>query len=162
GPVVSLGVEGRVNLSRTFLRLVLGRRLPRTRGTIRVPGITSRVTIRRDRWGIPVVDAANGLDAWFGLGLCHGQDRAAQLDFVRRASAGTLSELVGKEGLAIDRLARRVGFRRAAIAQVPVLAADVRATLEAYVRGVNAGLAAGASRKPPEFAVLGGSAGAWD
>src|SRR3954447_18775057 len=129
--------------SRWLLRSLFGRRLPRTSGTVTVCGVADRLTVRRDRWGIPVIEARNDADAWFGLGFCHAQDRAAQLDFVRRASSGTLSELVGKEGLAIDRLARRVGFRRAAVSQVGVLAADVRATLEAYTRGVNAGLESG-------------------
>jgi penicillin amidase len=151
-----------VNLPRALLRLLLGRRLPKTRGALAVPGVAGRVTVRRDRWGIPHIDAGTDADAWFGLGFCHGQDRAAQLEFYRRAAAGTLAELVGPDGLAVDRLSRRIGFRRSAVAQLPVLAPDARAVLDAYAAGVNAGITRGLPRKPHEFAVLGGRPGAWD
>src|SRR3954447_6419981 len=124
--------------SRWLLRSLFGRRLPRTSGTVTVCGVADRLTVRRDRWGIPVIEAGNDADAWFGLGFCHAQDRAAQLDFFRRAAAGTLSELVGRAGLSADRMSRRVGFRRAAERQKAVLAPDVLATLDAYARGVNA------------------------
>src|SRR5438105_3825870 len=100
--------------------------------------------------------------AWVGLGCCHGQDRAAQLDFFRRAAAGTLSELVGPQGLPIDRLVRRIGFRRSAGAQLAALEPDVRAAVDAYARGVNAGQTAGLPQKPHEYAVLGGEPGPWD
>jgi penicillin amidase len=142
-----------VRWSHRVLRIALGRRLPRTSGVLGV---------RRDRWGIPIIEAAADSEAWFGLGFCHAQDRATQLDFFRRAAAGTLSELVGKEGSAVDRLARRVGFRRAAHAQMRVLAPDVLAMLEAYARGVSAGFAFGLTRKPHEFAIFGGEPAPWD
>ena len=148
--------------TRPLLRLLLGRRLPVTTGVLRVPGTTGRVVIRRDRWGIPVIEATSDADAWYGLGFCHAQDRATQLDFFRRAASGTLSELVGKEGLPVDRVSRRIGFRRAAEEQLRVLAPDVRATLDAYARGVNAGLAHGLPKKPHEYAILGGEPGPWD
>lgn len=151
-----------MNWTRHLLRLALGRRLPKTAGTLTVAGIATAVTIRRDRWGIPVVEAATDADAWFGLGFCHAQDRATQLEFYRRASTGTLGELVGKEGLSIDRLSRRIGFWRTAGPQLAALAPNVRATLDAYARGINAGLTAGLPRKPHEFAVLGGEPGPWD
>lgn len=149
-----------MNWKRSLLRVALGRRLPRTSGSLVVDGLGARITIRRDRWGIPVIEAANEADAWFGLGFCHAQDRATQLDFFRRAATGTLAELVGKEGVAIDRLSRRIGFRRTAEEQLRVLAPDVRATVDGYVRGVNAGLAS-LPRKPHEFAILGGHPRPW-
>src|SRR5206468_3160086 len=114
------------------------------------------------RWGIPVVEAATDADAWSGLGFCHAQDRATQLDFFRRAASGTLSELVGKEGLSADRVARRIGFHRAAREQLAVLAPDVRATLDAYARGVTAGITNGLRKKPHEYAILGGEPGPWE
>jgi penicillin G amidase len=151
-----------VNWTRTLLRLALGRRLPITTGTLKVPGLIASIVIRRDRWGIPVIEGGTDGDAWFGLGFCHAQDRAAQLDFFRRATRGTLSAMTGKAGLEIDRLARRVGLHRAARDQWPVLAADVRATIEAYVHGINAGFTFGLRRKPHEFAILGGQPEAWE
>ena len=77
---------------RVLLR-TLGRRRPRTRGTLRVEGLGAQVIVNRDRWGIPHVDAHTAADAWFGLGFCHGQDRAFQLELLARAGRGTIAEM---------------------------------------------------------------------
>jgi len=103
-----------------------------------VDGPYAPVTIRRDRWGIPHVSASTDADAWFGLGFCHGQDRRFQLEILLRAGRGTLAELLGPEALPIDRLIRRLGLARTASSQMPLLDADVAATLSAYVAGLNA------------------------
>jgi penicillin G amidase len=137
--------------TRTLLR-ALGRRLPRTRGEMRVSGLHGEVAIVRDRWGIPHIEAARDADAWFALGFCHGQDRAFQLELLARAGRGLLAELLGAAALPIDRLSRTLGFRRVARAQVAHLDADVLATLDAYVAGINAAQAA--SPRPHELVLL--------
>ena len=71
--VALTGSWGRCHRDRVRLPLrLLGRRLPRTRGRMRVPGLAGKVVVRRDSWGIPHVDASSDADAWFGLGFCHG------------------------------------------------------------------------------------------
>jgi penicillin amidase len=146
--------SGAATIPRFLLRLLLGRRLPATSGSLAVAGLRQGLTIRRDAWGIPHIDAQTEDDAWFGLGFCHGQDRAFQLEFVLRIVRGTLAELVGAPGLPLDRLTRRIGFVHAARRQWPVLAPEVRAMVEAYVRGVGAGATAGLRRRPHEFVLL--------
>ena len=143
------------------LRL-LGRRLPPTRGRLRVDGLGAPVRVRRDRWGIPHVEAETASDAWFGLGFCHAQDRPFQLELMLRIGRGTLSELVGAGGLAADRMSRRLGFAGVARRQLPLLAPHVREAVEAYVRGVNAGLRRGLPRRPHEFVMLRASPTAWE
>lgn len=145
--------------ARRLLGLALGRRLPRVEGTLRVAGLDAPVTIRRDGFGIPHVEAANGEDAWFALGLCHAQDRAFQLETMVRAARGTLAELVGPDALALDRFSRRLGFHRTAGEALEAQEEVVRAWIESYVRGVNAGLAAG--RPPHELALLRRRPSAW-
>ncbi len=151
-----------MNLPRLALRALFSRRLPTTTGEVRVRGVTAPVTVRRDRWGVPHVDAASDADAWFGLGFCHGQDRGGQLETYWRVGRGRLSEWVGKAGLPADRLSRRLGLRHAAEAQLPALSTDARATLDAYVAGVNAGRTTGVPKPAHEFAVLGGTPSSWD
>ena len=138
---------------RLIVRL-LGRRLPRTSGRIAVDGLSGPIRIRRDRWGIPHVDASTEADAWFGLGFCQAQDRAFQLETLLRVGRGTLSAMVGPGGLAADRMSRRLGFARLAAAQLPLLDEEVRSGAAAYVRGINEGLARGLRRPPHEFALL--------
>lgn len=151
-----------MNLSRRLLRLLLGSRLPVTTGDLRVPGLSSPVTIRRNKWGIPAIDAESDVDAAFGLGFCHAQDRAGQLELMLRVGRGTLSEWVGLKGLPTDRLSRRLGFHRSAVKQLAALAPHIREAMAAYVRGINAGFAHGLSKKPHEFAILGGKPTPWD
>jgi penicillin amidase len=138
---------------RTLVRL-LGRRLPLHAGAARVAGTQGRVRIRRDGWGIPHIDAASEEDAWFGLGFCHAQDRAFQLEILLRVGRGTLSAMVGAGGLPADRMSRRLGFARVAAAQLELIDPDVRAAAEAYVRGINQALTVGLSRRPHEFVLL--------
>jgi len=60
-----------VNLPRLAFRAA-GKRLPTAEGTLMIEGISAPVEIRRDRFGIPHVEAADDADAWFGVGFCHG------------------------------------------------------------------------------------------
>lgn len=151
-----------MNLPRLALRALLGRRLPVTSGEVRVRGLSAPVTVRRDRWGVPHIDAPSDADAWFALGFCHAQDRGGQLETYWRLGRGRLAEWVGAAGLPADRLSRRIGFRRSAEAQLPALSPPARATLDAYTAGVNAAHPAGRTKPPHEFAVLGGEPSPWD
>ena len=151
-----------MNLPRFLLRLALGRRLPLASGELRVGGITSPITIRRDKWGVPHIDAECDADAAFGLGFCHAQDRAAQLEVFWRVCRGRLAEWVGPAGLPADRMSRRIGFRRAAEKQIPTFPDAERRFVEAFVAGVNAGYAVGLRKKPHEFALAGGEPSKWD
>src|SRR3954447_20930720 len=90
------------------------RPLPKEKGTIEVPGLEGRVTVRRDRWGVPHVEAERHGDLFFAQGYCHGQDRLWQMDFYRRAVRGRVAEMAGAEGLPVDRLMRTLGIRRVA------------------------------------------------
>lgn len=150
-----------MNLSALLFRLVLGRRLAYTSGTITVPGLRHELIIRRDQWGIPHIEARDETDAYFGIGFCHGQDRAFQLETLLRVSRGTLAEVVGPEALPVDRLSRRIGFHQSAKEQLPVLEADVVVLLEAYAAGVNAGTSRGLPRRPHEFLLLGSQPTPW-
>lgn len=143
-----------MNLLHLVVRTLLGRRLPITRGTLRVSGLHGRVRIHRDRWGVALIEADDDRDGPFALGFCHGQDRAFQLEILLRVARGTLAELVGPDALPLDRLSRRIGFTRAAREQLPILDADVRESLEAYSRGVQAGIGLGCPKPPHEFALL--------
>lgn len=145
---------------RNLLRL-LGPRLPRTTGRVAVEGVDERVVIRRDRWGIPHVQAGGDRDAWFALGYCHGQDRGFQLEVIVRAGRGTLAALFGRQILPVDRLSRRLGFRRVAGRQLTLVADDVRATIEAYAAGVNEGMGRGVLDRPHELVLLRGRPSRW-
>ena len=143
-----------MNLSRLLFRLLLGRRLPITSGNVQVPGIMGPVTIRRDGYGIPYIEAEREEDAWYGVGFCQGQDRSFQLELLLRVARGTLSELLGVAYLSVDRLSRQIGFRHAAGGQIEVLGPEIRGTVEAFARGVSEGSSIGVKRRAHEFILL--------
>ncbi len=141
-------------VSRALFRLLLGARLPITSGALEVQGPRGSITIRRDRYGIPMIKAEDELDVFYGFGFCQGQDRSAQIELMKRAASGTLSELFGRLTLRVDRLFRRAGLRHAAEEQFRVLSPEVVAILTAFASGVNAGRTAGLPRRPHEFVLL--------
>ena len=143
-----------MTLARVVFGLLLGRRPPRLRGTIKLSGISAGVTVRRDRFGVPHIEASNDADAWFGLGFCLGQDRAFQLESLLRIVRGTLAALVGPEGVAVDRFSRRVGFHRAAERRLGVIDPEIRMMVQAYAAGLNAGALRGRRRRSHEFTLL--------
>lgn len=123
-------------------------------------GLVAPVVIERDALGTPTVRAANRQDAAAALGFLHGQERFFQMDLMRRAAAGELSELVGARALPVDRDHRLHRFRAVAEDSLRRAGADERAVVEAYARGVNAGLAAlGAA--PPEYLLLRATPAPW-
>jgi penicillin G amidase len=85
--------------------------------------------------------------------LVHGQDRFFQMDLSRRLAGGELSELFGAVALEHDRRARLFMFRLVAREVVRQATQEQRAILEAYARGVNAGLA-GLRSRPWEYWAL--------
>jgi penicillin amidase len=123
------------------------RPLPQQRGTIELPGLDGRVRVRRDRWGVPHVEADEARDLYFAQGFCHGQDRLWQMDFYRRVAEGRVSEIAGDEGLPVDRLLRTLGIRRAAEREAAALDPVLRERLARFCEGVNA--AAGSVKALP-------------
>jgi penicillin G amidase len=150
-----------VSKPRKVFRALLGSRLPLSSGELGVTRITEPVTIKRDKWGIPHIEAASEPDAWYGLGFCHGQDRSFQLETLVRLIRGTLSALVGKDGIALDRLSRRIGFSRNNDKSFARFASSIQANFESYVLGINAGATRGLPRKAHEFVLLSAKPTPW-
>jgi penicillin amidase len=114
------------------------RPLPKQWGEIELEGLEGRVQVRRDRWGVPHIEAGERRDLHFAQGFCHGQDRLWQMDFYRRVVRGRVSEMAGPEGLGIDRLMRMLGIHRVAECEELALDRELRELLERFCEGVNA------------------------
>jgi penicillin amidase len=137
---------------------------PVEEGTVRVSGIERPVEISRDARGTPHVEAENESDALFGLGFVHAQDRLAQMVWLARSARGRAAELVGKDALPADRLARTLGVGELADAEVARLDASTRSALVAYSAGVNAWIdeiRAGRASAPLALERAGGGLEAW-
>ena len=73
------------------------RALPLETGRLEVAGLREPVTVRRDRWGVPHIEARERDDLNFAQGFVHAQDRAWQMHFYKRVVSGRLSEFAGAE-----------------------------------------------------------------
>jgi penicillin amidase len=135
--------------------ILLWSTLPPMSQEAHIPGLAAPAAIGFDADGIPRIQAANDTDAAAALGFVHARDRMFQMEMMRRAASGRLSEIAGPATLPIDRVMRVLGLRPRAEADLPLLPADTRAVLDAYARGVNAWIARRGRRAAPEFLLLG-------
>jgi penicillin amidase len=134
--------------------------LPQVEGSASAPSLAAEATIERDARGIPVITASSRTDLAFATGYAHGQDRFFQMDLSRRLAAGELSELFGAVALKSDRRTRRFGFRAVARRVIEAAPEAERAVIEAYARGVNAGLTSLRAR-PWEYLLVRTKPSAW-
>src|SRR5581483_10069946 len=85
---------------------------PLLSGEVHTNGLKAEIRIRRDANGIPIIEAADRIDAAFATGFVHAQERFFQMDLSRRIGAGELAALFGKKILPIDRMLRVHQFRK--------------------------------------------------
>ena len=133
---------------------ILQASLPQLDGNIDEAALSATVRIERDRLGVPTLQAANRMDLAFATGFVHGQDRFFQMDLSRRLGAGELSGLLGAGTLEVDKQTRLFRFRHVAREALRRVPPGQRALIDAYARGVNAGLGSLHSR-PWEYWALG-------
>ncbi len=137
-----------------FLRHLIIKSFPETKGTIKTNGISSSVKIYRDEFGVPHIFAENEHDLMFAVGYVHAQDRLWQMELTRRAGQGRLSELFGNLTLSFDKMLRTIGFTRIARRMEQTLHPESRRILQAYVEGVNFFITTYKGKYPIEFDVL--------
>lgn len=135
------------------VHVMLRASLPNLDGDVHHMGVVAAVTIDRDSRGVPTIEAANRVDLAYGTGFAHGQDRFFEMDLSRRLAAGELSEVFGEVAVGQDSKARLFRFRQVARESLQQATPEQRAVLEAYARGVNAGLA-GLRSRPWEYWLL--------
>ena len=134
--------------------------LPQLDGELHAPGLTAPVHIARDALGVPTIEASGRADLAYGTGFAHGQDRFSQMDLARRLAAGELAELFGAVAIEQDRATRLFRFRSVAREVLAAATPAQRAVLEAYTRGVNAGIAS-LHVRPWEYLLLGAAPVPW-
>ena len=109
-----------------------------------IAGLGANVDVRYDDRSVPHIFARSSGDAYRALGWVHARDRLFQMEMQTRAVAGTLSELVGKRTLPIDREARALGLAWGAertFRAIDPASASAKA-VAAYAEGVNAFISA--------------------
>jgi len=128
--------------------------LPAIDGVFPSKTISQPVEIIRDKNAVPHIFAKNEKDAFFALGLAHAQDRLWQMELMRRAGSGRLSEILGRAALPFDKYTRTLGFYKSAQDRIAFLPPKLHQQITAYVAGINYHIDNHRGPLSPEFVVL--------
>jgi penicillin G amidase len=140
---------------------IVRRPLPTLDGSLNVAGLKAGAIVDRDEWGRPWIRANSVEDLVTAQGYVMAQDRLWQMDLLRRASGGDLSEIFGEVALDFDKENRTLGMREAAERAVADSSPEIRGLLEAYATGVNQYIEQRQNRLPIEFTLLRYKPKAW-
>jgi penicillin amidase len=127
---------------------------PREKGAAAFAALSSDVQVTRDRWGVPHIFAGTDSDLFFAVGYVHAQERMWQMEILRRAGFGRLSEVFGSRTLASDRFLRNLGLKEAALKDYANLTPELKELLSFYCQGVNAWIGSRRLNWPPEFVLM--------
>ena len=142
------------------IQYFLRQSLPQHSGSVEIEGIKGTVTISRDSYGVPTIEAKSLHDVLFGQGFAQAQDRLWQMELNRRVGAGRLAEIFGEQALPADIFLRRLELRVAAKKDLDALTDEELEILKAYCAGVNAGMNS-LKTMPVEFRLLRIAPEAW-
>ena len=119
--------------------------------------ISSDVRIVFDDMAVPHIYAQSEIDAMYALGYVHASERLWQMDLLRRAGGGELSELFGEDMIENDRYLRTLGMRKAAIKDAAefekTTSKKTKVAALAYLAGVNKFI--DEEKYPVEYKILG-------
>lgn len=115
------------------------------------------VKIVFDDMAVPHIYAESESDAMFALGYVHASERLWQMDLLRRAGGGELSELLGADMIENDRYLRTLGMRDAAVKDAALFehtsSEKTKSAAHSYLKGVNTFI--GEENYPVEYLLLG-------
>lgn len=137
-----------------FLYHLVKKSTPVTDGLEQLTGLHGPVDVYRDEYGVPHIKASDQHDLMSSLGYVHAQDRLWQMDLMRRAGEGRLSELFGSTTVDADKLFRTLDLRDVARRMESNLHSESREILQSYADGVNAFIASHRGEYPIEFDML--------
>ena len=118
-------------------------RLPQISGELKLKGLKSPVTIYRDKFSIPHIQAENRLDAMRALGFTVAGDRLFHMDFLRRVANGQLSEVLGPKAKKWDVILRKLRIRQTMNDYVRINKKDFSPQMLAEVKAYFAGVLMG-------------------
>ena len=138
--------------------------LPQLEGKIFAPKIKRKILITRNEWGIPHIQAFSNSDAYFALGFAMAQDRLWQMDVIRYAGKGKLSQILPKtqEIIEADQLTQALSIQffsrqyyQRLLASNDPIDQMILASFQSFVDGINFFIQKKTDRWSIEFKILG-------
>lgn len=99
--------------------------------------LAEQVTIHRDQWGVPHIDAPTDVAAVFGFGYCQAEDYFWQVEENLLRALGRSAESSGKKMLASDMLSRNFNIANLAQAEFEKLSHTSKQISIAFAEGIN-------------------------
>ncbi len=135
--------------------------LPEYEGEQTLAGLTSEVIVYRDQRGMPHIYAENEHDLYFAVGYVMAQERLWQMDLIRRATTGRLSEIFGRDYVQTDLFLRSLEMTAKSKLVLSSEDPEILEAMQAYADGVNVYISEAGKKLPPEFRILGYKPDPW-
>ena len=130
--------------------------LPDYTKTLESDRLSAAVTISRDAYGVPHIEAQNFTDAAFALGYAQAQDRYWQMETMRRAVRGRNAAVFGEDLFELDiRYQAHGSLSEVAEKSSARIEPEIREIFQAFADGVNLAIESGEATSSPEWALLG-------
>lgn len=133
--------------------------LPNYNKDVVLTGMDNEVEIFRDEYAIPHIYAKTETDLYRAIGYVMAQDRLWQMDLIRRATQGRLSEIFGQDFVDVDIMLRSLRIDEKSQSVFQNSTPEMQKSLEAFADGVNQYVAN--NKLPIEFGLLGYKIDEW-
>ncbi|MCG6169476.1 penicillin acylase family protein [Leptospira sanjuanensis] len=143
-------------LVKVVFSLLIFWKAPRLSGELKAPGLAKPVSVIRDSYGVPHIRSKDSSSAYFALGYVSASDRLFQMEILRRAGKGELSEVLGADLLPADIFLRQILLRRTAekmLQEATKGNPQILKELDSFLEGINFFLKT--EPLPIEFTILG-------
>jgi penicillin G amidase len=137
-----------------FISGINRKSIPVYKGELRISGLNNDVTVYRDERGMPHIYAKDDHDLYFSVGYVMAQDRLWQMDLIRRATRGTLSEVLGIKLAETDKFLRSLQMTSKSKEILKNEDKTTLAYMQSFADGVNALIRSADKKLPPEFRIL--------
>jgi penicillin amidase len=155
--IIIAGISGLI-----FVNNLAHKGIPHYTQDIQLVRIKEPVTVYRDSFAIPHIYAQNKEDLYLTVGYVMAQDRLWQMDLIRRATAGRLSEIFGEDYVDTDLFLRALRIPEKSRMVLDSTNRELIISLEAFCDGVNQFIEQHTNKLPFEFSLLGYNPEKWE
>jgi penicillin G amidase len=127
---------------------------PKYSGEISLSGLSGEVTVYRDERGMPHIYASNEHDLYYAVGYVMAQERLWQMDLIRRATTGRLSEIFGEDFVKADIYLRSLDMTNKSKKVIADADPVIINAMQAFSDGVNTYIEKAGNKLPLEFRIL--------
>jgi len=127
---------------------------PQYDGEITLSGLSGEVEVIRDERGMPHIYAENEDDLYMAVGYVMAQERLWQMDLIRRATTGRLSEIFGEDYIETDLFLRSLRMDDKSKMVIESMDSEILSCINRFVDGVNQYIEQAGKNLPPEFKIL--------